>query len=299
MTVVEWFVGFPNVDLSTSAIVLLLPYSLLRWGSGREALLGLAFMTAAYGTGVLNGELRHASNAIGAAVVLLFPAALGASVRFRANALDRAVEHARLREREQLARELHDTVAHHVTAIAIQAQAGRAVIANRPEAAAQALAAIEGEAKSTLAEMRDIVGVLRNGETADLAPQPRIADLEHLARNGHEKMRVEVELVGNLDGLRPSVETAIYRLAQESITNALRHARGASTVHVRVAGDAVLVRLTVQDDGEIQASRRGAGFGLVGMAERAALLGGTFEAGPGATGGWNVQATLRRNGDGR
>ena len=298
-TLVEMFVPVAHVELYVSASVLLLPYSLLRWGSGREAAIGLTFMTAAYGVSALNGELREAADAIGAAVVMLFPAALGASVRFRAHAHDRALEQARMREREHLARELHDTVAHHITAIVVQAQAGRAVMANRPEAALQSLGAIEDEAKRTLTELREVVGALREQEAAELAPQSRIADLERLARGGHESLPVEVELVGELGGLRPSLESAIYRLAQESITNALRHARRASRVLVRVEADAGAVRLTVHDDGEVHVSRPRAGFGLVGMAERAALLGGTFEAGSCAQGGWRVEAVLPRQGSGR
>ena len=189
-TLVEMFARTPHVDLYVGASVLLLPYSLLRWGSGREAAIGLSFMTAAYGVSALNGELRGAADAIGAAVVMLFPAALGASVRFRAHAHDRALEHARLREREHLARELHDTVAHHITAIVVQAQAARAVMANRPELALQSLGAIEDEAKRTLTELREVVGALRERTAAELAPQPRIADLERLALGGHESLPV-------------------------------------------------------------------------------------------------------------
>ncbi len=297
-TLVEMVARVDHLDLSVSACVLLLPYSLLRWGSGREAAIGLCFMTAAYGVSALNGELRG-TDAIGAAVVMLFPAALGVSVRFRAHAHDRALEHARLREREHLARELHDSVAHHITAIVLQAQAAGAVMANRPEAAVQSLKAIEDEAKRTLTELREVVGALRDRKAAELAPQSRISDLEQLARGRHESLPIEVELVGDLGGLRPSLESAIYRLAQEAITNALRHARRASRVLVRVEADAGAVRLTVQDDGEGQVSRGRAGFGLVGMAERATLFGGTFEAGACAQGGWRVEAVLPRQGIGR
>ena len=108
-------------------------------------------------------------------------------------------------------------------------------------------------------------------------------------------MRVELELSGDLDDLRPAVGVAVYRLAQESITNALRHARHASRIDVRVEGDDDCVRLTVVDDGEIQA-RTGTGYGLVGMSERAALLGGTLAAGPGTDRGWTVAAVLPREG---
>lgn len=287
-------VGGPRFELYTGACILLLPYSLFRWGSGREAAVGLSLMAGAYATSAAQGEMRGLGDAIGAAVVMLFPAALGASARFRAAAHRRELETAQLREREQLARELHDTVAHHVTAITLQAQAGRAVLAARPDLAAGALAAIEGEATATLAELRAIVGALRDERPAPLAPQGRLADLARLARTSGPPPAVEVELVGELAGLRPSVESALYRLAQESVTNALRHARRATRVRVRVAAEGPLVRLSVCDDGEAPSERGSAGFGLVGMAERAALLGGTLEAGPAAGAGWRVEVALPR-----
>ena len=108
---------------------------------------------------------------------------------------------------------------------------------------------------------------------------------------------VEVTLAGELDDLSPAVGAAIYRLAQESITNARRHARHATQVTVAVTGDADQVRLTVDDDGSSGlASRAPAGYGLVGMHERATLLGGTFHAGPTAGRGWRVEANLPRTG---
>jgi signal transduction histidine kinase len=294
-TVGEALLGLSRVGPYTGACVLLLPYSLVRWASWREVAAGLAIMAGAYGASAVHGEMNGPGDAIGGLVVMLFPGALGASVRFRAEAHRREVEHARSRERERLARELHDVVAHHVTAIAIQAQAGRAVVATRPDAAAGALDAIAREAAETLGELRAMVGALRDEGAAPLAPQGRIADIEALARRAGDALPVEVELAGDLGGLRPAVETALYRLAQESITNATRHARSATCIRVRLSAESDGVRLTVQDDGA-PSGRRSSGFGLVGMAERAALLGGTLEAGPSAGGGWRVEAVLPREG---
>ena len=211
----------------------------------------------------------------------------------------REIDQVKLRERQQLARELHDTVAHHVSAIAIQAQAGRTVAAARPDAAVRALEVIEEEASRTLAEMRTMVGVLRDGDEPDRAPQRGVADIERLARDAAHGPRVDVELSGELDALRPSVEAAMYRLAQEAITNATQHARHATRIDVHVAGEEDCVRLTVCDDGDAgSADRSQSGYGLVGMAERAALLGGTLEAGPGPGKGWTVNAVLPRAGAG-
>lgn len=281
--------GVELCGLYTHACLLLFPYTLLRWGSGRDVAIGLAFVAGVYAVSAWQGEMKTIEDVIGSAVVLAFPAAIGAAVRFRADAERRAVEHARDRERERLARELHDTVAHHVSAIAIQAQGGRAVLATRPEAAASALAAIEEEATRALSELRAMVTSLR--DEAELAPRAGLADLERLAR--HEHPKVAIERVGALGDVAPTVQAALYRVAQEAVTNALRHARRATAIEVRVAKEGESVRLTVRDDGE-PASDRGRGFGLVGMAERAALLGGTFHAGPHEGGGWKVDALLPR-----
>ena len=197
-----------------------------------------------------------------------------------------------------MARELHDTVAHHVSAIAIQAQAGRTLAASQPNAAVDALEVIEEAASRTLAEMRTMVGVLRDGEEPDRAPQRGVADIARLARGAGDGPRVDVELSGDLDHLLPLVEAAVYRLAQESITNAVRHARNATRVSVIVVGDSDCVRLTVRDDGDASpfGASSSSGYGLVGMTERATLLGGTLEAGPSPDSGWTVNAVLPRNG---
>ena len=117
-------------------------------------------------------------------VFLSLPAALGAAMRYRTRSRLRESDQVRLREREQLARELHDTVAHHVSAIAIRAQAGRTVAASRPDAAVDALEVIEEAASRTLAELRALVGALRDGEEADLAPQRGVADIARLGPPG-------------------------------------------------------------------------------------------------------------------
>ncbi|MFV2040048.1 MAG: sensor histidine kinase, partial [Acidimicrobiales bacterium] len=243
-------------------------------------------------------DFTGAGDAIGGGIILLFPAVLGVSVRYRGTARRQHIEQVKLHERERLARELHDTVAHHVSAIAVQAQAGRFLAQSASlQGAADALEVIEEEASRTLTEMRSMIGVLRDGDTSpDMAPQRRIADIEQLATTSTPgALRIDVELVGDLDHLRPSVETAMYRLAQESITNAIRHARHATRVQVRIDGDAEAVRLTVTDNGDTSSAvSESFGYGLVGMSERATLLGGTLEAGPRPNRGWTVQAVLPR-----
>jgi len=287
------------VGLYTTSFVLLLPYSLFRWGSGRGTVTGLVLILAAAVVGIA-ADYTGVVEAVFGTMVLLFAAALGASVRYRATSRLHEMDQVKLREREQLARELHDTVAHHVSAIAIRAQAGRVVAASDPDAAVDALKVIEAEASRTLAEMRVIVAALRLREESDLGPQRGVADIERLAGTVGASPRVDVELSGDLHDLRPSVGAAIYRLAQESITNAVRHARSATRINVSVIGEDDCVRLTVADDGEASpAGRSQPGYGLLGMAERATLLGGTLEAGPTRDRGWTVNAVLPRAGSAR
>ena len=183
---------------------------------------------------VVGSSLARAFGIVGAANL----------IRYRAKIRFRDIDQAKAREREQLARELHDTVAHHVSGIAIQAQAGRAIAASHPERAVDALAIIEDAATRTLTELRAIVGVLRASQDTEFAPQPGVAEVEQLATDGQTRPCVKVTLSGEFDDLSPAVGAAIYRLAQESITNARRHARHATQVTGAVTCDADRVRLT-------------------------------------------------------
>jgi len=293
--------GVDWAGMDTSLFLLILPYALLRWGSGREAIAGLAMIAVAFAVAVPGTQ--GWAEGIGAGFFLLFPAAVGASVRYRDSAQRRAAEQVRLRERERLARELHDTVAHHVSAIAVQAQAGQAVAATRPDAPLEILAVIEEAASRTLAEMRHIVGALREeGDDGEMAPAhgKTLADIERLAREDMSGRRVDIVFTGALDDLDATLGTTLYRLVREGLTNAARHARGARGVSVHVTGEAMQVHLRIVDDGEVAVSDAdavvAAGYGLRGMAERVTLLGGTLRAGPGHPRGWAVDVTLPKRG---
>ncbi len=288
---VEW------EGLGTAVFLLLLPYALTRWGSGREVAAGLAIIAVPLVLTAFGGD--PAGDVVGGALVLLLAATLGAVLRYQQASREQELAGIRSRERAELARELHDTVGHHVSAIAVRAQAGRVLAASQPGAAADALVVIEEEASRALEEMRSMVGTLRQGGggPSDRAPQQGVRDIERLTRSTGPGPRIDLELVGDLADLRPSVDSAGYRLAQEAITNVLRHARHPTRVRVQVVGDRDCVRLTVDDDGRGGAGGMPtSGFGLVGMAERVKLLGGTFEAGPRAGGGWTVRAELPRHG---
>ncbi|WP_045296247.1 sensor histidine kinase [Microbacterium trichothecenolyticum] len=300
-------------QLYTTAYFLILLYAVFRWGSGR-AMIGGGVLV---GIGMLLTFVAsppEIADVIGGAAVALTTSTLGLAVRWRRRARSRELEQVRLLEREQLARDLHDTVAHHVSAIAIQAQAGSAVAANDPGATVRVLQAIEAEATRTLREMRAMVGVLRAPGDA-LAPTPGLADIRALAGTDAATPAVAVRLGGDLDSVPSAVAAAVYRIAQEAVTNARRHARGATWIDVGVDVDADDVRLEVRDDGGAAAGTarpeaprsapalrgRGVGtvspgYGITGMRERAALLGGTCEAGPAPGGGWVVTATVPRAG---
>jgi signal transduction histidine kinase len=291
--------GIRDAGLYSMVSVLLLPYALYRWASGPEALIGTAIIAVPAGLGLATSQTQ--GDLIGGTTVLVASFALGAAMRYRAVARQREVQQVRTLERGELARELHDTVAHHVSAIAIQAQAGRAVAAADPAAAVETLAVIEAEASRTLYEMRTMVRVLRDseggdGQAADAAPvdywpQRGISDLDELARMSP---MVQVRRGGDLAGLPQPVEVAVYRICQESVTNAIRHSLNATAVTVEVTGDVGTVRLRVHDDGEAARPATTVGYGLLGMAERAKLLGGACQAGPDPVGGWTVEATLPR-----
>lgn len=291
----DWFAGTPSLLGASALGAAILLYALTRWGSGNEIALGMAVVLLVHVVTDAVDESTGLLEMVVGSFFWLFAAAVGLVVRYRAQNRVRAIEEVRLLEREQLARELHDTVAHHVSVIAIQAQAGRAVAASNPDFAAEALATIEEQATQTLAEMRKMVTALRASE-AELEPQRGVADIARLAAEVPGTLPVTVDLDGDLDGLSPSVEAGLFRLAQESVTNARRHARHATRLAVQIVGHPDFVTLSVADDGDpvVRDSARATGFGLVGMTERVALLGGTLEAGPGVDRGWLVRVELPR-----
>jgi signal transduction histidine kinase len=255
----------------TLAYLLLLPSSLVRWGSGREIVAG-TLVTAA-----LTGAFYRPE-----AGLIIAAGAVGLAMRYRAVAGARERDQARLRERERIARDLHDTVAHHVSAMAVQAQAGLV----RPASSSESLLLIEAEAARALAEMGKVVRALGDD-------RPYVSELARLATPALAGPPVHLAIDGNLDNLPPAVGAALFRLAQEAVTNARRHAHHATRIEIRVAADDTSVHLRVTDDGDVRDVDR-EGLGLTGMRERAVLLGGVFTAGPNPDRGWSVSATLPR-----
>jgi signal transduction histidine kinase len=198
-------------------------------------------------------------------------------------------------ERTRVARELHDVVAHHLTAVIIRAQAADRVQEVRPEVAAESIGWIAETAKEALTAMRGTVRMLRaDGDAADLAPEPALGDLRSIAaRVGEAGLDIELRMPEPLPDLEPQVELATVRIAQEALTNAMRHA-GARRAIVTLRCDADAVVVDIDDDGTSgpPTARARAGNGLVGMQERAAACGGRLRITASPLGGWQVHAWL-------
>ena len=209
----------------------------------------------------------------------------------------RAVEAQRVvaEERTRVARELHDVVAHHLTAVIIRAQAADRVRATRPEVASESIGWIAETAKEALTAMRTTVRMLRtDGDAARLAPEPTLGDLRSIAaRVGEAGLDIELRLPEPLPDLEPQVELAAVRIAQEALTNAMRHA-GARRAVVTLRCDADGVVVDIDDDGTSgsPSDRRRDGTGLVGMQERASACGGRLSIGISPLGGWRIRAWL-------
>jgi signal transduction histidine kinase len=283
----QWAGGPRPEDLGTAVVGLLIPWSLARWAGGRDLVVGLGLFLLVAATSLVSQDLVLADR-LGGTGVVVAAIAVGAAGRNRAQLRTRQLDDVRQQERERLARDLHDTVAHHLTAIAISAQAGLAVADQDPAAARDALRRIDEEATRTLAETRSVVRVLR---TDDEAPERPVTDLAALADPALPGPTVDVDVATGLEELPPTVTAAVHRIAQEAVANARRHARDATVVRVALSARGEDVELTVTDDGRAT-GHPAAGFGIVGMTERAALLGGTLEAGPHHPHGWRVSAVL-------
>jgi signal transduction histidine kinase len=211
-------------------------------------------------------------------------------------AADSLLEHVARGERARIARELHDVVAHHISMIAVQAETARLTTPGLPGEGASRLLAIGDTARQALTEMRRLLGVLREdaGPTATRQPQPGLEQLNDLVDEARDAAAASTRLIvrGDVVPLDPGIELTAYRLVQEALTNARRHAPGAAVdVELHYTPDAL--RLRVRDNGPGRSTADGApGHGLLGMRERAATVGGTLRTGASATGGFVVEAAL-------
>ncbi|MGP4029349.1 sensor histidine kinase [Actinomadura sp. 3N407] len=273
-----------------------------------SALRALAPAPAAAITGagpalIIAGQLAAGSPSAGLAAVtaldsLVWLAAVGAGLALRMlDARARAAaERVRRDERLELARELHDVVAHHITGMVVQAQGAQVVARRDPERVSEYLGEMEAAGTDALAAMRRVVGLLRDADDAvPVSPGPeRLGALvERFRRQGPEARLSMPDGNGDTEW-PPEVTTAVYRVVREALTNVLRHAPKARSVTVTVEQGAQSVTVEVTDDAPASPARhphRG-GYGLIGMRERVESLGGSLCAGPRPGAGWSVQATL-------
>jgi signal transduction histidine kinase len=200
-------------------------------------------------------------------------------------------------ERSRIARELHDVLAHNLSVMVVQASAARRVLDKSPVQAVQAAELIERTGREALAEIRHLFGPIRRGDGEDLSGPPSIARVDELARRARAAgLRVELRIDGEPVDLPAGIDLAAYRIVQEALTNAIKHA-GSARACVTVSYEPNEVVLSVEDDGEGPRgddglSEAGGGHGLVGMRERAALYGGIVDARRRPSGGFAVHARL-------
>ncbi|WP_432841349.1 sensor histidine kinase [Dactylosporangium sp. CA-092794] len=304
-----WTAG---VILRADAAILVAVYSLVRHGRLRRLPWAIPVLLAAFVV-----FLVRMASVVSVWDVTFFAAtagagaaALGFAVRVRGAQLaalrDRAVrleierdqrsKLAAATERTRVAREMHDIVGHSLSVIVTLADGGAYAADTAPERSKEALRLIGDTGRRSLAELRRMLGVLRDQtDEPDLHPQPGIADLDGLCeRIRAAGPRVEYRSTGELSTLDLGVQLAAYRIVQEALTNTLKHAGPQTTVRLTLSTDDIRLRILIRDTGSPGAhpGPNEHGHGLIGMRERAALYGGTITAGPAPGGGWTVQADL-------
>lgn len=221
------------------------------------------------------------------------------AMRERAERAEREHEHEAQRrvdeERVRIAREVHDVVAHSLATVSTQASVGVHVGHDEPERAVEVLEAIKEVSTSALQDLRYALGALREDADAPTAPTPGLHELPELVDRARSSgLSIVLRMEGSPAGLPAALQVAVYRIVQEGLTNVMRHASGAKAL-VRIAVTRREVAVDVTDDGAggpTTPRTPGSGTGLIGMRERASALGGAFEAGQAAGGGFRVRAVL-------
>jgi signal transduction histidine kinase len=283
--------------------------------SRRRSLLALAALEVGVAVNFLPHGASHAASGAFFAVVnksrvvlasgAFFALALQFAVWLIGDAVRRHRAQVALQQRQalaeqrlEIARELHDIVAHALSVVAVQAGVGSHLIATRPDQAARSLSAIEETARAALSETRYLLGAMRGGghDPAGLAPVPGISSVATLVRQVSDTGQpVSLRVEGEPRALSPSLELSVYRVIQEALTNVVRHAGQPASAEVVIsyAEDGVLVTVTDNGRGQRMSQKiHGSGHGLTGMRERVSLLGGELWAGPRPEGGYQVVARL-------
>ena len=275
-------------------------YALAVWTTTRRFAIGLVTLITGSLLAALGPALSFTNTffftAVSVIVMLLVRRVVGDRER-RAQLAERerdvAAREAVVEERARIARELHDVIAHHVSMIVLQAGAERSVLDDSNASTRDVLETVERSGRSALTEMRRLLGMLRSDESDPLTPQPGLGDVPVLVGQLREAgLPVELQIEGERRTLPAGIELSAYRIVQEALTNALKHAGDAhARVHIRYGPDSL--ELEIADDGEGEDTRApGGGHGLVGMRERVALYGGRFQANPAPGGGFIVRVAL-------
>ena len=274
-------------------------YALAVWASGRRFAFALAAITLA-AVGSAAGPVSFPSAAQFALITLVLMVLVRRVVGDRERRAqlaererDLVAREAVVEERARIARELHDAIAHNVSMMVVQAGAERRVLGAKQGTTHEVLETIERIGRGALTEMRRLVGMLRSEAGDPLAPQPGLGDLPELVRQVCEAgLPVELRLEGARRELPVGIELSAYRIVQEALTNALKHA-GQAHASVRVRYGADSLELEIVDDGAgAPLPVTNGGHGLVGMRERVALYGGRLDAGRQASGGFAVRVLL-------
>lgn len=230
--------------------------------------------------------------AFGATIVFwtFAAAAVGAGfyIRWTVEQRDRSINQARNSERIEMARELHDVVAHHVTGIVVQAQAGQFVAENDPQQAKRILAEIEQAGTEAMTSMRQLVETLRTGDNPLDASMNAVADLKELADSTRES-GLEVTLAA--DQLPPALAPTIVRLTREALTNTRRHSPDADTIDITIRTDSRNLVWSVSDNGKPKPPNPRPGYGIIGMTERVEALNGALTTNHDGQ-HWTVTATI-------
>jgi signal transduction histidine kinase len=255
----------------------------------------IASLVIGYGVSVWHASAQFALLLLAGLVTLLSVAEVSRAWNARAVADRRGREESMRRrasdERLAIARDLHDVVAHSISVINVQANTALHLMDRQPERARDALTAIREVSGQALAELGSVLGALRDTE-APLAPAPGVARLDELAARARSAgFAVSVAAEGDVRALPAGVDAAAYRIAQEALTNAVRHS-GGRTASVRLRYSDSCVEIEVEDDGAGAGVSSGSGNGVAGMTERARALGGTLDAGSRPDGGFRVLARL-------
>jgi signal transduction histidine kinase len=286
------FVGYP---IATFCAL----YALTAWAPPRRFAFGFTLVLTVYLAVSVGGKFPNNGvtfAVVTAVVMLLIRRVLGDRER-RARVAERerdvAAREAVVEERARIARELHDVIAHHVSMIVMQAGAERRVLDGANASTREVLETVEQIGRGALTEMRRLLGMLRGDANEPLTPQPGLDDVPTLVGQLREAgLPVELHVDGERRELPVGIELSAYRIVQEALTNALKHAGEArATVHVRYGSDSL--ELEIADDGAGGITRAsGGGHGLVGMRERVALYGGRLDASRRAEGGFVVRVKL-------